>query len=69
MIKFIRDDDGNLYYRNNLNNNWCLIVCQLTGEDCANEFIEDNPDCGVIVEMYGFVFIAFNDDLGKDKVL
>ncbi len=64
MIKFIRDDYGSLYYRNDINGDWCLIVCQLTNVDCANTFIEDNPDCGIITEIYGFIFIAFIEDLG-----
>lgn len=62
------DAHGNLYYANQLDSKWCLVVCRIVGDDCANEFLELNSDCSVIADIDGLVIISFTEDLGKRRV-
>lgn len=62
------DNHGNIYYSNQLDSKWCLVACMIVGENCANEFLELNPDCSVIAVMEDLIVIAFTEDLGKEVV-
>lgn len=62
------DKRGNLYYANQLNSKWCLVVCRTVGVKDANAFLVDNHDCSVLADFGNLILIGFTDDLGKEKI-
>lgn len=67
MVTFKWDKHRNMYFRM-WDNRFYLIPCMATSVKCTNEFLEDNPDCGLLATMrvlgQEHMLIAFLKDTG-----
>lgn len=67
-ISWCHDKFGKSYIKREGWFYWILVVCRQVGESEVNLFLEDNPDCSVLIDIGGLIIIAFTDDLGRKEI-